>query len=64
MRQIKHLLLALAMVASAASAETVIYKPSFFGGEYDFMQIDSMKRPNKFLPSTLYVLSKEGQHIG
>ena len=52
------------LLAGMISAQTQIFRPSFFGGEYDFVQIDSMKKPNKFLPSTLYELNKEGQHIG
>lgn len=52
------------LVSGTVLAETKIFKPSFFGGEYDFVQIDSMKKPNKFLPSTLYELNKEGKHIG
>lgn len=52
------------LLAGTISAQTQIFRPSFFGGEYDFVQIDSMKRPNKFLPSTLYELNKEGKHIG
>ena len=56
--------LVLSAWSNIALAGTQIFKPSFFGGEYDFVQIDSMKRPNKFLPSTLYELSKEGKHIG
>ena len=61
----KLFLFALSMlVAGTVLAEAKIFKPSFFGGDYDFVQIDSMKRPNKFLPSTLYELNKEGKHIG
>ena len=52
------------LIGGMALAKTQIFRPSFFGGEYEFVQIDSMKKPNKFLPSTLYELNKEGQHIG
>ena len=58
------ILIGLAMVSSvSAKKEIEIFKPDIFGGDYQYQLIDSLSK-GFFLPTMLYALQKDGQHIG
>ena len=47
-----------------ARKDMKIFTPQIFGGEYQYLRMDSMKQSATFLPSVLYSLQKDGQHVG
>ncbi|MBR1564633.1 MAG: hypothetical protein IJ650_04730 [Paludibacteraceae bacterium] len=57
------LVIACALASSLFAGNNMqIFKPRFFGGDYQYTLIDSLKKA--FLPTMLYELSTNGQHIG
>lgn len=52
------------MMTVAAYADREIFTPDFFSNQYDYIQVDSVKRRSEWLPSQLYALEKDGKHIG
>lgn len=63
MKKLSILFLGLVM-AICSFADVKTFKPNIFGGDYEYVHIDSLKRTQSFVPSTLYELQKDGKHIG
>ena len=59
------LFLSLMMACTLCAKKNMkIFTPNIFGGEYQYLRLDSMKQSATFLPSVLYALQKDGKHVG